>query len=143
MLDAFAVELHQELLDLPPGLTRLFVEWDADHAVWRHHRLAGQAGVLALDVKVANLLKVKQLLIKTAPVRHAPFVDVVCHVVDEGEAMSRWVSIHPIDEFKVDVVDAFAVFKAVDQVKRRAANALDCGQTQLHGTGRDIDRLSA
>ena len=143
VLDAFAVELHQELFDLPAGLARLFVQRDADHPVRGHHGLAGQAGVFALDVKVANLFEVEQLFIKTAPVRHAAFVDVVRHVVDALEAVAGRVAVHAVDEFKVDVVDAFAVFKPVDQIQGRAANAFDGGQAQLHGAGGHIDRLCA
>ncbi len=45
VLDALAVELHQELFDLPGALGRFFVQRNADHAVRRGHGLRGQAGV--------------------------------------------------------------------------------------------------
>ena len=103
--------------------------------------MAGQARVFALDVEVTDFLEVEELLVKTTPVRHAPFVDVVCHVVDELKAVARGVSVHAVDEFEVDVVNALAVFKAVDQIQRRAANALDGGQAQLHGARGHVHRL--
>ena len=49
----------------------------------------------------------------------------------------------PSIELEIDVVDALAVFVAVDQVQRRAANALDRRQAKLHRPGRNLDRLSA
>ena len=52
-------------------------------------------------------------------------------------------AVHAVDEFEVDVVDALAVFKTVDQVQRRAANALDRRQAQLHDAGRNVHRLRA
>src|SRR5829696_1187190 len=55
VLDALAVVLHQELLDLPGRLRRFLVERDADLAVGRRHRLRREPGVLALDVEVADL----------------------------------------------------------------------------------------
>ncbi len=45
--------------------------------------------------------------------------------------MAHGAAVHAFDEFKVDVVDGLAVFKAVDQIQRRATNALDGGQAQL------------
>ena len=65
--------------------------------------------------------------LELAPKSHAALVDVVRQVVDDLEAVARWVAVHAFDEFKVDVVDAFAVFKTVDQIQRRTANALDGG----------------
>ena len=143
VLDAFAVELHQELFDLPAGLARLFVERDADHAVGCGHRAASEARVGALDVEVTDLAEVENLLVKAAPKRHAAFVNVVREVVDDLEAVTRWVAVHPFDEFKVDVVDALAVFKAVDQIQRRTANALDGRQAQLHRASGHLHRLRA
>jgi hypothetical protein len=40
----------------------------------------------------------------------------VRHVVDELEAVARRVAVYAVDEFKVDVVNAFAIFLAVDQI---------------------------
>jgi hypothetical protein len=66
VLDALAVELHQELLDLAGALLGFLVQRDADHAVRRGHGLAGQAGVFALDVEVADLAEVEQALVEAA-----------------------------------------------------------------------------
>ena len=49
----------------------------------------------------------------------------------------------PGQELEVDVVDALAVLEAVDQVQRRAADAADRRQAQLHRPGRHLDRLRA
>ena len=68
----------------PAALPGFLVERDADHAVGRGHRLGGQAGVFALDVEVADLAEVEQLLVEAGPVRHAAAVDVVRQVVDRA-----------------------------------------------------------
>ncbi|MNT21252.1 hypothetical protein D3C72_1565860 [compost metagenome] len=64
-------------------------------------------------------------------------------VVDEVQAVAHGAAVHAFDEFEVDVVDGLAVFKAVDQIQRCAADALDGGQAQLHGAGGDFDGLGA
>ena len=82
VLDALAVELHQELFDLI-GLARgAFVERDADLAVGRRHRLGGEAGVFALDVEIADLAEIEEALVEGGPVGHAAVIDVVGQVVD-------------------------------------------------------------
>ncbi len=82
VLDAFAVELHQEFFDLAAALLGLFVQRDADLAVGRGHGLGRQAGVFALDVEVADLAEVEQLLVEVGPEAHATAVHVVREVVD-------------------------------------------------------------
>ncbi len=62
-------------------------------------------------------------------------------VVDHLEAVAPRVTVHAIDELEVDVVDALAVFVAVDQVQRRATDATDRRQAQFHGTGGHVHRL--
>jgi hypothetical protein len=59
------------------------------------------------------------------------------------ETMADGVTVRPGQEFKVDVVDGLAVLKAVDQVQRRTADALDGGQAQLDGAGLNVYRLCA
>ena len=135
MLDAFAVELHQVLFNLPTTLARLFIERDADFAVGCRQCLGREAGVLPLDVKKTYLAKVEQPGIKIGPERHAAPVDVVCEVVNQRQAVAHRVPVHPIDKFKVNVIDGLTVFKAVNQVQGRPANALDGGQVQLHRAG--------
>ena len=49
----------------------------------------------------------------------------------------------PWHELEVDVVDRAAFLEAIDQVERRAADALDRRQAQLHRPGRDVERLGA
>ncbi|MCY1451932.1 hypothetical protein D9M71_688220 [compost metagenome] len=141
MLDAFAVELHQELFDLASTLRRLLVEWDADHAVRCSHGLGRQASVFALDIEVADFTEVEQFLVEAGPVSHAPAVNVVGEVVDDFQAGTHRVTVHALDELEVDIVDRAAFFVAVDQVQRRTANTLDRRQAQLHRAGFDFHRL--
>ena len=67
VLDAFAVELHQKFFDLAAALLGLFVQRDADLAVRRRHGLGRQTRVFALDVEVADLAEVEQLLVEVGP----------------------------------------------------------------------------
>src|SRR3990167_9004198 len=143
VLDAFTVELHQEFFDLAAALLGLFVQRDADLAVRRRHGLGRQTGVFALDVEVADLAEVEQLLVEVGPETHAAPVHVVREVVDQVQAVAHGAAVHAYDEFKVDVADGLAVFKPVDQIQRRTTNALDGGQAQFHGAGGDLDWLGA
>ncbi len=143
VLDAFAVELHQELFDLPGALGRLFVQRNTDHAIRCGHGTRSQAGVLTLDVEVADFTEVEQLLVEAGPVRHAPAINVVGEVVDDLQAGTDRVAVHTFDELEVDVVDRAAFLETVDQVQRRTADALDRWQAQLHRAGFDFHRLGA
>ena len=71
VLDALAVVFMQELLDLA-GLARVLVDRDADLAVGARHRARMQAGELALDVEVADLAEVEELLVEAGPVVMRP-----------------------------------------------------------------------
>src|SRR6185436_7226171 len=62
-------------------------------------------------------------------------------VVDQLEARTLGVAVDAGDELEVDVVDRLPFLESVDQVDRRAANALDGRQAQLHRAGGDLDRL--
>ena len=141
MLDAFTVELEQELLDLPGAARSLLVERDADLAIGRGHGLGRQAGVFALDVEKAHLAEVEQLRIKPRPIRHATAVHVVRHVVDDSEPVAQRMAVRALDEIEVDVVDRLAFLEAVDQVQGRTADALDGGQVQFHRAGAKFYRL--
>ena len=59
------------------------------------------------------------------------------------QAVADRVAIDAGEELEVDVVDRLAVLEAVDQVERRAADALDGRQAQLHRPGRHLERLRA
>ena len=143
MLDALAVELHQEFLDLAAALGGLLVQRNADQAVRCRHGLGRQAGVFALDVEVADLAEVEQLLVEPGPVFHATAVHVVRQVVDQAEAVALGMAVHAFMKDEVDVVDGFAILEAVDQVQRRTANALDGRQLQFHRAGGNVHRLCA
>src|SRR5579862_611172 len=142
VLDALAVELHEELLDLTrAALGGLFIEWNADQAVWSAHCARGESRVLPLDVEVADLAEVEDLLVEGGPETHPAPVDVVGQVIDHLQTVAIGSALDAGQELEVDVVDRFAVLAAIDQVKRCAADALDGRESQLHGAGRQIDRL--
>ena len=61
----------------------------------------------------------------TAAEGHAAAVDVVGQVIDHLQAEAHGVAVHSFDEFKVDVINRFAIFETVNQVQRRDANALE------------------
>ena len=143
MLNAFAVELHQKLFDLPCTFRRLFVQRDANHAVRGGHGLGRQTGVLALDVEVANFAEVEQLLIEICPIRHAPAVDVVGQVVDDFQARAHRMAIDTFYKHKVDVINRAAFTVAINQVQWCATNALDSRQIQFHRASRNFNRLRA
>ena len=58
---------------------------------------------------------------------HAAAIDVVSQVIDFREAAAFGMTVDAVEELKVDVVNRVARRIAIDQVKRRAANALDRG----------------
>src|SRR5512146_3073011 len=62
VLDALAFVLAQELLDLALVVLAL-VERDADLAARAGHRLGEEAGLFALNVEVADLAEVEELLV--------------------------------------------------------------------------------
>ena len=62
-------------------------------------------------------------------------------VIDHLETVALVMTRYALDEFKVDVVNALAIFKAINQIQRGTTDALDGRQTQLHRTGRHVDRL--
>src|SRR5690606_28448271 len=82
VLDTFAVERAQEFVDLPAAGPSLLVQRDADLAVGRSHRLAGEAGIFALDIEIADFAETGEPLVEIGPVGHAPTVDIVGQVID-------------------------------------------------------------
>src|SRR3984893_619441 len=117
VLDAFAVILAQVFLDLALVVLRL-VDRDADLAARTGHGARQEPGVLTLDVEVADLAEVEQLLVEAGPYIHAPAADVVRQMVDQGESccFGRRASCRAACHgAKIHVIDrAFAV--QVDQV---------------------------
>src|SRR6185295_11902459 len=112
-----------EFLDLPGRARRFLVQRYPDLAVGRGHRARREAGVFALDVEVADLAEVEDLLVEARPVPHAPAVDVVRQVVDDLEAVAARMAPGAAEKFEIDVVDRAAFVESVDQVQRRAADA--------------------
>ena len=106
VLDALALIFAQELLDLALVVLAL-VQRDADLAAGRGHRLGEEAGLLALDVEVADLAEVEEPLVEIGPDAHPAAVHVVGEMVDVGELRIRLG--HPLlpvgMEVEVDLVD--------------------------------------
>ena len=68
-------------------------------------------------------------------------------MVDQFETMTSRVTVFEglvgRQKLEVDVVNTLAVFEAIDQIQRRAADAANGRQAQFHRTGWNIQRLSA
>src|SRR3569832_342663 len=124
VLDALAVVLAQELLDLGV-LVLALVQRDADGLVGRDHRLAEQAGRLALDVEVLLLGEAEHPRIEARPGPHLAAAYIVGEVVEHIEAdriallrLRRTGDLLPADIER----DLRAV--PVDQIEHAAAAAL-------------------
>ena len=143
MLNSLAIVFAQEFFNLAAASLAFFIQGDTDFAVRRGHRLAGQTGIFALDVKIADLAEVEDPLIKRRPVRHAPAVDVVRQVIDQLEAGPHRIAVRPGFVNEIDVIDAEVVTVPVNQVDDRSANPSDSRQTQFHHPGAAFHRLRA
>ena len=145
VLDAFAIELAQEFLDLALAAFAFLIERDADLAVGRGQRFRGQSGVFALDVEEADFAEVEERFVIVRPIFHAAVVDVVREVIDHVEPGADGKLLHAVEIFEIDIVDRQAVAVvigiAIDQVNDRAADAADRRDPQFHRTGFDRDRL--
>ena len=131
MLDAFAIELHQKLFNLPTALLGFVIQRNADFAVGRAHGARVQAGEGSLDVEVADFAEVEDPLVVVRPLRHVPAEQVVRQVVEIGEADGVLRLVRAGDRHEVDVVDAVRAI-AVDEIDVRPADRLDGGNVQLH-----------
>ena len=146
MLDALAVELPQEFLDLAAPALALFIERYTDLPVRRRQRLGGEAGIFALDVEIADFLEVEELLIEVRPIFHAAAIHIVRQVIDQLEARAHRVLVHARQVFKVDVIDRKLVRPgviAVDQIDDRITDAADARNVQLHRPGLHLHGLGA
>ena len=128
MLDALALIAFQKFDDLP-CLATVFVHRDPDAAARRGQRPAVKPGKLAFDVEKADLAEVEEAGVEIKPDVHPALVDIVGEVVDDFEAMAHGVAICTFNEFKVDVVNASAVFVTVDQIQGRTADTFDGRQS--------------
>ena len=146
VLDALAAVVDQVFLDLALVVGAL-VDRDADLAAGARHRLALEAGQLALDVEVADLAEVEQPLVEARPLVHPAAMHVVRQVVDVGEAGAGRVLVDAGQRHEVDVVDrhAGAVVRriAVDEVDQRVADALDRRDVELHRPRMRLDAPGA
>ena len=123
MLDAFAVIIADEFLDLALVVLAL-VQGDADRAIGGDHRLAEQAGRLALDVEILLLFEAEDLAVEGRPGAHLAAAHVVRQMVEQVEAdvvlgfrFRRAGHLIPI------VVDAAVGAMAIDEVQQRTADA--------------------
>ena len=133
----------QVFLDLRLVVLRL-VDRDADLAARAGHGAAEQAGLLALDVEVADLAEVEQLLVEAGPLVHVAARDVVRQVIDVRES-GPGIAVHAAGALhgqEVDVIDR-ALAVPVDQVDETAADAFDGRDLQLHRTDTVLHRLRA
>src|SRR5206468_7053771 len=116
VLDAFALIFAQELLDLALVILAL-IERNTDLATGAGHRLGEEAGLLALDVEVADLTEVEESLVEIGPNRHATAINIVGEVVDVGELAVRFD--HPLlpvrMKVEIDIVDRPAIAVAIDE----------------------------
>src|SRR5579859_441207 len=146
VLDAFAIIGLQEFLDLVElaVIALRFVQRDADLAARAGHRLREQAGDLALDVEIADLAEIEELLVELGPMRHPALEHIVGQVVEIGQAgRGLGDAVLPVGmEDEIDVIDGLVAI-AVDQIEARAADAFDGGNGQLHRAGFLEDRLGA
>ncbi|OIQ69918.1 hypothetical protein GALL_484760 [mine drainage metagenome] len=141
VLDALALVVLQELLDLGV-LVLALVERDADLAAGAGHGLGDQGGLLALDVEIADLAEIEDLLVELRPGRHVAAMDVMGQVVEIGKAngVPRHGRVRAGDGHEVDVVDLLGAV-TVDQIEVRAADPLDRRDVQLHRPNRPQHRL--
>ena len=143
MLDAFALVLAQIFLDLADGVRLFLVQRNTDQTVRRGHRPRHQAGVFALDVEIADLAEIEEVLVILGPVVHAALVDIVGQVIDDVETAAFRMAVDTVEIHEINVVEGGAILEAVDQVDRRAANALDGRQAKFGNAGLGLDRLGA
>ncbi len=141
VLDAFAMIGREILRDLRLVVGAL-VDGDADPAAGAGHRLGAQPRELALDVEIADLTEVEEVLVELGPKRHAALVHVVGEVIDAGESHALGRGVGAGQRHEIDVVDR-VVAVAVDQIEDAAADSLDRGDVELHRPDLAGDRLGA
>ena len=134
MLDPFALVLFEELDDLALVVARL-VDRYADLATRAGHGPRLQAGQLAFDVEVADLLEIEHPLVIARPLVQVAAEHVVGQMVDVSQAEARGIGIGAGDRPEIDVVDAGVVI-AVDEIDQGAADPFDRRNVELHRTGR-------
>src|SRR5262249_35068250 len=113
VLNSLPTVFAQVFLDLALVVLRL-VDGNADLAARARHGGGEQSGLLALDVEVADLAEVEQLLVEAGPEVHAPAPHVVREMVDAYQA-GRLARRHGFLGTKIDIVDR-ALAIQIDQV---------------------------
>src|SRR3546814_5570132 len=129
VLDALALVLLEVFGDLRLVVGAL-VDRNADLAAGACHRLRLQPGQLALDVEVADLAEIEEALVEGRPLLHAPAVDVVGQVVDDGEAGASRTLVGARQRLEGDVVDRDVVAVANPPWNERIAEDLGGGGVQ-------------
>ena len=69
----------------------------------------------------------EELRVVVRPVVHSTLVDVVCQVIDDLKAAAHGVRIDALEIIEVDVVDAAALFEAIDEVDDGATDPAMAG----------------
>src|SRR5579862_6098330 len=131
VLDAFAAVQMQIFLDLRFVVGRL-VDGNADLAARARHRARLEPRQLALDVEVADLAEIEELLVEAGPAVEVAAEHVVRDVIDHGEPRSLVVpALGGIGRYKVHVVDGVRAV-TVNEIDDAAADALDGRNVELH-----------
>src|SRR3982751_197308 len=148
VLDALAFILAQELLDLALVVLAL-VQGDPDLAAGAGHGLREEAGLLPLDVKIADFAEVEEPFVEIGPEGHAPPVNVVGQMVDIGQLAVELIEAiaGAWSEIEIDLVYRPLVAIPVDEEQARAADPLDrryvhlaMGDVAFHPRGAELDR---
>ena len=133
MLNAFALVLHQILVDLAL-LVRGLVERNTHNTIRRSHGLRDQSCLGTLDIKVTNFAEVEQPLVEVGEPFHVAEVQIVRQVIDEGQTEALGVALDTREPIVFGIVHLAPITIAVHHVKHAAADTLD--NRHIHGLGR-------
>src|SRR5829696_1678252 len=134
VLDALAFIFLQIFGDLAEIVLAL-VERYLDLVVGRGHRAGKQAGLLPLDVEVADLPKVEDALIELRPMVHPAAIHVVGEVIERVQADGIGLARGARCRLEARSVQ-YLVAELVDEVEVGAADALERRQVELSLGGR-------
>ncbi|VXC50053.1 hypothetical protein SPHINGOT1_10354 [Sphingomonas sp. T1] len=143
MLDAFAIIIADELLDLAVVVLAL-VQRDPDRAIGRDHRLAEQARRLALDVEIFLLFEPENLAVKGRPGPHLAAFYVVREMVEqiETDRILR-LGLRRARDLIPGIVQAASAAMTVNKIEQRSADPLQRVALVAQRTERRIGRLRA
>src|SRR5450631_568382 len=134
LLDEFLDLIHLSAVRVEPR----FIDRNSNLAARRGQGAARQTGVLAGDVEILVLTKVKYAVVEIEEMIHSPLGDVMGQVVyfQESDAGRELVDTRLLHE--VDVTYRQARI-SIDQVDQASADALDRRNVQFHRANRPFD----